>query len=649
LENTPKHFFISYNKADRQWAEWIAWQLEQEGYTTIIQAWDFRPGLNFVQKMHQAVQRAERTIAVLSSNYLNALYTYSEWEAAFRQDPKGERSILVPVRIEECIPLGLLGLITYIDLVGLNEAAARKKLIEGVQLGRNKPATPPLFPGNISEAQRSMPRQPHFPGTYPLVWNIPYQRNSFFTGRVDVLAQLHKALATDKPAALTQPQAISGLGGIGKTQTAVEYAYRYGSEYQVVLWARAETRETLLTDFETIAGLLSLREKDDPDQNVVIAAVKSWLNFHKGWLLILDNADDLIMARDFLPSVSSGHILLTTRAQAVGEFAQQVEIEKMGVEEGTLFLLRRAKLLAPKASIGKASAVDHVQARAIVQAMDGLPLAIDQAGAYIEETRCSLSDYLDLYQRRGDVLRRRRGKLAPHHPESIAATLSLSFEKAIQANPAAADLLQLYAFLDPDMIPEELITKGAPELSAVLQDAAADSYEWNAAIEVLLGLSLVQRNPNKKKLTIHRLVQDVLKDEMDESTQRLWVERVVRAMRHIFPFPRDLATWLQDRRYLRNAQTCAVYIEQWNMAFQEATDLLHRVRTWESILETFREIPAKFSVVLWLRDVDNLSYWQIAEVLDKPVGTIKSRYSRARRLWQESLNQSGIKIRLYNQ
>ncbi len=83
-QHTPTHFFISYNKADRTWAEWIAWHLEEAGYTTIIQAWDFRPGMNFVQKMQEAVQQAERTIAVLSTNYLEALYTYPEWEAAFR-------------------------------------------------------------------------------------------------------------------------------------------------------------------------------------------------------------------------------------------------------------------------------------------------------------------------------------------------------------------------------------------------------------------------------------------------------------------------------------------------------------------------------------------------------------------------------------
>jgi len=128
MQNSLKHFFISYNQADRQWAEWIAWQLEGEGYTTILQAWDFLPGTNFVEQMDRAVQSAERTIAVLSPNYLNALYTHSEWQAAFKQDPTGEKGILIPVRVQECKPSGLLGTISYIDLVGQEDQAKAREI-----------------------------------------------------------------------------------------------------------------------------------------------------------------------------------------------------------------------------------------------------------------------------------------------------------------------------------------------------------------------------------------------------------------------------------------------------------------------------------------------------------------------------------------
>jgi hypothetical protein len=157
-----------------------------------------------------------------------------------------------------------------------------------------------------------------------LFWNVPYRRNPYFTGREDLLSRLHELLHSGKAAALSQPQAISGLGGIGKTQTAVEYTYRSRADYQAVLWASAASRETLISDFVALAAVLQLPERDLADQGVVVAAVKRWLASNKNWLLILDNADDLELAAEFMPLESSGHILLTTRAQFTGAIANSL-------------------------------------------------------------------------------------------------------------------------------------------------------------------------------------------------------------------------------------------------------------------------------------------------------------------------------------
>ncbi len=140
------NFFISYNKADLPWAEWIAWQLEAVGYTSVIQAWDFRPGSNFVLDMQNAAAQPERTIAVLSPDYLSALYTQPEWAAAFAQDPTGEKGTLLPVRVRACELKGLLFPVVYIDLVGRDRAAAKQALLAGVKRGRAKPDAEPDFP-----------------------------------------------------------------------------------------------------------------------------------------------------------------------------------------------------------------------------------------------------------------------------------------------------------------------------------------------------------------------------------------------------------------------------------------------------------------------------------------------------------------------
>jgi hypothetical protein len=139
-------FFISYTHADRTWAEWIGWVLEEAQYTTSIQAWDFRPGENFVVEMQKAAAGSKRTVAVLSPDYLLSLYAMAEWAAAFAADPSGEQGKLVPVLVREAKLDGLWAAIIHIPLVGLGEAAAREALLKGLTPGRARPESV-QFPG----------------------------------------------------------------------------------------------------------------------------------------------------------------------------------------------------------------------------------------------------------------------------------------------------------------------------------------------------------------------------------------------------------------------------------------------------------------------------------------------------------------------
>jgi hypothetical protein len=163
-----KDCFISYNSADRDWAQWIAWVLKEGGKSVLIQAWDFRPGGNFVLEMQRAASGTRKTVAVLSNSYLDAEYTQPEWAAAFARDPRGFERVLVPVRIEECKPEGLLSQLIYVDLVGLSEQEAERAL-HAAFLKRAKPSTSPPFPGDrrakpSAEAARRPTTYPGFPG-----------------------------------------------------------------------------------------------------------------------------------------------------------------------------------------------------------------------------------------------------------------------------------------------------------------------------------------------------------------------------------------------------------------------------------------------------------------------------------------------------
>ncbi len=258
------------------------------------------------------------------------------------------------------------------------------------------------------------------------VWNIPYQHNPFFIGRKELLSRLRKQLRKGQKAALSQPQAMCGLGGIGKTQIAVQYAYEHCDEYQAVFWARAESHEALTSSFVEIAGLLDLPQKDEKDQTITVQAVKRWLQDNNGWLLILDNADEPKVVHEFLPTKFDGHILLTTRAQALGGLAQRIEVDSFTPELGALFLLRRAMLIAADGALDDTVQSDREVAIKISEELGGLPLALDQAGAYIEETGCHLAKYLERYQsQRAKLLQRRDSN--SDYPASVATTWSLSF------------------------------------------------------------------------------------------------------------------------------------------------------------------------------------------------------------------------------
>jgi len=356
--------------------------------------------------------------------------------------------------------------------------------------------------------------------TYPPIWNIPYRRNPFFTGREEVLEHVHDALHADSAACLTQTQGISGLGGIGKTQAALEYAYRYHADYQAVLWARADSHKTLTAEFVRIASILQLPEQNAQDQRRIVEAVMRWLRTNSQWLLVLDNIENLASAESFIPSAGGGHILLTTRAQALGGVAQRIEIGKMQLEVGALFLLRRAGMLSLASALEDAPSEDRTLSMQITQEMDGFPLALDQAGAYIRETPCTLSTYLTLYQARNiDLLKERSADST--YPDSVATTWSLSFEKVARQNPAAAELLHLLAFLYPDAIPEEVVTEASVHMGTVLEPVANAPLQLNDVFKEILRFSLVYRDPDTQTLTIHRLVQAVFKSEMVQEVQLL--------------------------------------------------------------------------------------------------------------------------------
>ena len=171
-------FFVSYTSADKAWAEWIGFVLEEEGFTVVIQAWDFRPGSNFVLEMQRAATEADRTIMVLSPDYLKSQFASPEWAAAFAEDPQGLKRKLVPIVVRQCQALGLLSSIVHISLVDKEESAARGLLLNGLNAKRAKPTQRPSFPGSaVGRPHKPFPGPASSGGTGPAPY-IPNLKRS---------------------------------------------------------------------------------------------------------------------------------------------------------------------------------------------------------------------------------------------------------------------------------------------------------------------------------------------------------------------------------------------------------------------------------------------------------------------------------------
>jgi transcriptional regulator with XRE-family HTH domain len=306
-------------------------------------------------------------------------------------------------------------------------------------------------------------------------WGLSSQRNPFFTGRQEVLQQLHILLFEEQNVISCRSCALSGLGGMGKTQTAIEYAYRYAQDYAAVLWANAETEESLLESFAAMARILQLSGPYTQKQEDVVALVLNWLTSHRDWLLILDNVEEITLVRHFVPASRHGSLLLTTRLPTLGTLAPCLELQPLSVEESKQLLLSRAETRLAHQPAAPISAEEAVAVQTIATLMGGLPLALDLAAGYIEESQYRFVEFLALSRRNKRQVLQVYSSSAMY-PRSVERTFTLAFERLQRQNPVAADLLSVCCLLAPTDIPEVFFIKGASHLSEELQAAFSDPF-----------------------------------------------------------------------------------------------------------------------------------------------------------------------------
>jgi len=254
-------FFISYIQPDHAWAEWIAYTLEAEGYSTILQAWDFRPGSNFVTEMNEAIKRSKRTIAVLSRNYTKSGFAQAEWISAFAKDPAGHKGLLVPVRVEAFDVEGLLRTIVYIDLIGLSEESARQVLLRGLSSERKAQLSPryPIGPDTHEKNRFGFPVFDVQPSTIEEI--VAHIRNSTdaLPPSIDKTAKFLLDRIARRRSAADKKHAESELFALKDVCLNLQYLdtapRAYGQFWKEALERRAEGRST---DAATWVRLTSL-------------------------------------------------------------------------------------------------------------------------------------------------------------------------------------------------------------------------------------------------------------------------------------------------------------------------------------------------------------------------------------------------------
>ncbi len=487
--------------------------------------------------------------------------------------------------------------------------------------------------GKLRKLPSRQPKQNFFATS---VANLPYERNPFFTGREEILKDLHDTLCKTSATALSQ--AISGLGGIGKTQTAIEYAYRFRDDYKAVFWVRADSRLSLSTSFVEIARLLDLPEKDAQNSDDIVKAVNRWLENNDGWLLIFDNADELELLKDFRPHNPKGHILLTSRAHVFDRvgIAKPIKMETMMPDEALKFLFTRTGREDDDPAQREAAAQ-------IAEALGYLPLALEQAGAYIMANTARFQDYLTSYGKRRLKLLQESRPVASEYPESVLTTWAMNFSEVEKLSEASSDLLHLSAFLSPDSIPLELITMGKTELgeavSTVLADVDDDPLLLNQVLEPLTRYSLIRLDSDSQTYNIHRLVQEVLKDGMDTDTQRLWAEHTVRALNQAFPYV-EFKDWPLCERLLPHAKAASKLIEEWDITLEEAMQLLNQAAFYSKQRGQYAEAEPLYKRSLIIKEKTlEPDHPSIATSLNNlaVLYYVQGRYSEAEPLYKRSL------------
>jgi tetratricopeptide (TPR) repeat protein len=486
-------FFLSRRGSVAAIAREVADVLIEKGYKVRVQDYDFHLGASLAEEMHEAIKNSRDLIILFTRDYEQSRYTRKEFTsfAAQAMGSAEERHIII-LRCEDLPLEGLLADNIYQDLVGVEDPEERKRRIIAAAERQSQAAPPPPRP---------------FIGVPP--------RIASFTGRADELDRLDAILMRDKPAAVTQASvgraAVQGMGGVGKTSLAVEYAHRYRNLYAGVCWCPAETRVGLLSALAALSVTLGAATGEVADvEKAAKAALRRLAEQRATWLLVYDNVTAPDHIADLLPSAGA-RVLITSRFSDWSELADEVALDVLPLEEAVALLQSRT------------GRNDTTGAKALGEALGRLPLALDHAAAFCKRTQMQFDDYAKKASSLIDAAPRGVG-----YPRSVAATFDLAIAEAVAQCQAAEALMAYLAQCAPERIPMTLI-----------EGAVEDEVERMNALASLAEVSLLKHDPFEDAtpaVTVHRVVQTVARARAEENgSARDAVKRLIARLVTTYP------------------------------------------------------------------------------------------------------------------
>jgi hypothetical protein len=442
-------FFLSRRGSVATIAREVTDVLAEKGYRVFIQDYDIPIAANFIEEMHEAIKSARDLVVLFTRDYEQSPYTrmeFTSFEANAAQSTEKRRMVIL--RCEDAPLLGLFAPHVYQDLVGIGDAGERRSRILAAVEGRSQALAPPPRP---------------FLGVPP--------RIASFTGRADKLDRLDAILMHDRPAAVTQASvgraAVQGMGGVGKTSLAIEYAHRFRALYAGVCWCPSETRTGLLNTLASLAVTLGAAAAEEADvEKAAKTALRRLAEQRAIWLLVYDNVTAPDAIADLLPSTGA-RVLITSRFSDWSELANEVGLDVLPLEEAVAFLQSRT---------GRS---DAARANTLAEALGCLPLALDQAAAYCKRTQMQFGEYAKRASSLIDAAPR-----GVSYPRSVAATFDLAITEAVAQCPAAETLMAYLAQCAPERVAMTLV-----------EGAIEDEAQRLRALATLSEISLLKHDP----------------------------------------------------------------------------------------------------------------------------------------------------------